>query len=306
LPKQHRYAAGSVLWDNRQVNFGALLTAMVTPFDASGRLDEAATGRLLAHLFETGSDGVVVCGTTGEAATLRDDEHLAVIELVVNVVRVHHPGKTVVAGVGSNDTRHAVHLTQAATALRPDGLLSVNPYYNRPSRAGLLAHYREVDKATDLPILLYNIPQRTGSDMPNELLAELAQLEHIVGVKQANKANLAKVDGLSIYAGNDEDLIDVLALGEPGGICTLSHILGPEFRRMIDQPHERAAIQESLADAYRDMGIAPLAVTNKAALNLIGVEVGGPRLPYVPLDADETNVIRAMLERHGLLQAATV
>jgi 4-hydroxy-tetrahydrodipicolinate synthase len=287
------------------VNFGALLTAMVTPFDADGRIDEAATVQLLAHLFETGSDGVVVCGTTGEAATLSDDEHLAMIALVVNDVRVNHPGKTVVAGVGSNDTRHAVHLTQAATALRPDGLLSVNPYYNRPSRAGVLAHYREVNQATDLPILLYNIPQRTGSDMPNEMLAELAQIEHIVGVKQANTANLAKIDGMSIYAGNDEDLIDVLALGEPGGICTLTHVFGREFRRAIDQPQQRAGFNDSLADAFRDMGIAPLAVSNKAALNLIGVEVGGPRLPYVSLDLDETNLIRAMLERHGLLQAAT-
>ncbi len=148
---------------------GSVITAMVTPFDAEGAVDEAATVRLLHHLYETGSDGVVVCGTTGEAATLDDAEHLGMIELVVGETRASFPGKTVIAGVGSNDTRHAVKLTQAATALRPDALLSVNPYYNRPSRKGIIAHYEAVDAATDLPILLYNIPQRTGSDMPYDL-----------------------------------------------------------------------------------------------------------------------------------------
>jgi 4-hydroxy-tetrahydrodipicolinate synthase len=283
---------------------GAILTAMVTPFDANGRLDESATARLLEHLFEHGSDGVVVCGTTGEAATLDDDEHLAMIELVVGEVRSCHPGRTVIAGVGSNDTRHAVALTERATALRPDALLSVNPYYNRPPRRGILRHYHEVDRATDLPIVLYNIPQRTGSDMPNDLLAELAQLEHVVAVKQANHANLAKVDGLAIYAGNDDMLADVLDLGEPGGILTSSHILGEEFRRMVDEPERRREIDAGLADVYRDMGIAPAACTNKAALNLLGIEVGAPRLPYVELDGDELSVIRAMLERRGLLQTA--
>ena len=285
-------------------DFGAILTAMVTPFDADGNVDETAAAKLLDHLYASGSDGVVVCGTTGEAATLADEEHLGFIAFVVEHTRREHPGKTVIAGVGSNDTRHALALTERATALEPDGLLSVNPYYNRPSRAGVIAHYREVARATDLPIVLYNIPQRTGSDMPNDLLAELAQLDHISAVKQANAANLAKIDGLSIYAGNDENLIDVLELGEPGGILTLSHILGAEFRRMVDEPEERQAIHESLAGAYSAMGIAPLAVTNKAALGMIGLDVGGPRLPYVPLDESETDVVRGLLEHHGLIRAA--
>ena len=147
------------------------------------------------------------------------------IELAVREARSSTRG-TIIAGVGSNDTRHAVRLTERATALGADALLSVNPYYNRPSRRGIVAHYREVVRATDLPILLYNIPQRTGSDMPNDLLAELAQLDHIVGVKQANPANLAKIDGMVIYAGNDDMLVDVLELGEPGGILTASHLFG--------------------------------------------------------------------------------
>jgi 4-hydroxy-tetrahydrodipicolinate synthase len=211
---------------------------------------------------------------------------------------------TIVAGVGSNDTRHAVELTERATELGADALLSVNPYYNRPSRRGIVRHYEEVDRATDRPILLYNIPQRTGFDMPNDLLEELAQLEHIVGVKQSNPANLAKIDGLQIYAGNDDMLADVLDLGEPGGVLVASHLFGEEMRRMVDEPERRREIDASLQDVYRDLGVAPLACSVKAALNLVGLEVGSPRLPYVELDEHETAVVREMLERHGLLQTA--
>jgi 4-hydroxy-tetrahydrodipicolinate synthase len=283
------------------LNLGAILTAMITPFDADGRVDEEAAVRLMQHLVEHGSDGLVICGTTGESSTLTDEEHLGMIRLAVEEMRGQC---TIVAGVGSNDTRHAVHLTERATEIGPDALLSVNPYYNRPSRRGIVRHYEEVDRATDLPILLYNIPQRTGSDLPNDLLAELAQLEHIAGVKQANPANLAKVDGLQIYAGNDDLLVDVLDLGEPGGICVASHLFGEEMHRMVDEPEQRRAIDESLHDAYRDLGIAPLACAVKGALNLLGLGVGAPRLPYVELDERETAVVRELLERHGLLQTS--
>jgi 4-hydroxy-tetrahydrodipicolinate synthase len=281
-------------------NLGAILTAMVTPFGADGRVDEEAAVRLMHHLVEHGSDGLVICGTTGEAATLDDEEHLGVIELAVSEMK----GRcTIVAGVGSNDTRHAVQLTERATALGPDALLSVNPYYNRPSRRGIIRHYEEVVRATDLPIVLYNIPQRTASDLPNDLLAELAQLDHIAAVKQANPDNLAKVDGLEIYAGNDDMLVDVLDLGEAGGVLTGSHLFGAEMHRMVDEPENRRAIDAGLHDVYRDFAIAPAACSIKAALNLIGMNVGGVRLPYVELDEAETETIRSMLERHGLLHA---
>ncbi len=280
-------------------NLGAILTAMVTPFDADGRVDEQAAVRLMHHLVEHGSDGLVVCGTTGEASTLDDDEHLGMIRLAVEEMR----GRcTIVAGVGSNDTRHAVRLTERATELGPDALLAVNPYYNRPSRRGIVRHYEEVVRATNLPILLYNIPQRTGSDMPNDLLAELAQLENIVGVKQANPANLAKIDGLQVYAGNDDLLAEVLDLGEPGGILVASHLFGEEMRRMVHEPERRQEIDQGLSDVYRDLAVAPLACSVKAALNLLGLRVGAPRLPYVELDERETAVVRGMLERHGLLR----
>jgi 4-hydroxy-tetrahydrodipicolinate synthase len=281
---------------------GAILTAIVTPFDADGAVDEQAFVNLMAHLYANGSDGFVVCGTTGEASTLSDDEHLGVIALAM----AERPeGATVVAGVGSNDTRHAVHLTAGACERGADGLLSVNPYYNRPNRRGIVAHYREVSRAADRPIVLYNIPQRTGSDLPNDLLAELAQLDHVEAVKQANDDNLAPVDGLSIYAVNDEVLARVLDMGEAGGILTASHIVGPEMRRMVDEPGERAAIHESLLPVFSAMAVAPAAVTNKAALNLLGHRVGRPRLPYVEADEHETATIRAMLEERGLLVGAT-
>jgi 4-hydroxy-tetrahydrodipicolinate synthase len=286
------------------VELGSVLTPMVSPFDARGRVDEEAAVRLMHHLLEHGSDGLVVCGTTGEASTLTDEEQLRMIELAVREMKPAHPDSTIIAGAGSNDTRHAVFLTERVSELGVDAILSVNPYYNRPSRRGIIRHYQEIDRATDRPILLYNIPQRTGSDMPNDLLAELAQLEHVVGVKQSNAESLAKIDGLQVYAGNDDIFADTLDLGEPGGILVSAHLVGEELHRMVDEPERRRAIDASLQDVYRDLAVAPLACSTKAALNMIGLEVGGPRLPYVELDERETGVIRTMLERHGLLQEA--
>jgi 4-hydroxy-tetrahydrodipicolinate synthase len=283
-------------------SLGAILTAIVTPFDADGRVDEQAFVDLMHHLAANGNDGFVVAGTTGEAATLDDEEHLALIGLAV----AEKPeGTTIIGGVGSNDTRHAVHLTERASALGVDALLSVNPYYNRPNRRGIVAHYREVAKAASRPILVYNIPQRTGSDMPNDLLAELAQLDHIEGVKQANNDSLAMIDGLTLYAGNDDILGRTLDLGGAGGILVASHIVGPQMRRMVDEPENRDAINDELLDVFDALGIGPAAMTTKTALNLLGREVGAPRLPLVESDAAETETIRQMLERQGLLEAAT-
>jgi len=279
---------------------GAILTAIVTPFGADGAVDEQAFVDLMHHLAAHGSDGFVVCGTTGEATTLDDDEHLRVIELAVDE---RPTGATIIGGVGSNDTRHAVKLTAAACALGVDALLSVNPYYNRPNRRGILAHYREVCAAADRPIVLYNIPSRTGSDMPNDLLAELAQLEHIEAVKQANNDNLAMIDGLQLYAGNDDILGRTLDLGGAGGILVASHVVGPQMRRMVDEPAQRAQIDADLHGVYTALGVGPAAMTTKAALNLLGHRAGIPRLPYVQADAQETAVIRAMLVDRGLLES---
>jgi 4-hydroxy-tetrahydrodipicolinate synthase len=282
---------------------GAIITAIVTPFDADLRVDEDAFVALMHHLAEHGSDGFVVCGTTGEAATLSDDEHLGLVELAV---RERPPGVSIIAGAGSNDTRHAVHLTERATALGADAILSVTPYYNRPNRRGLIRHYQEVSRATDRPIVLYNIPSRTALDVSNELLAELAQIERIDYVKQANDDSLAPVDGLSVYAGNDVTLARTLDMGGPGGILVASHVVGDEMRRMVDEPEHRHEIDAELRDVFRTLFLTPNPIGVKAALELLGHRVGGLRLPLVEADEGEREVIRGMLERHGLAAGGSV
>jgi 4-hydroxy-tetrahydrodipicolinate synthase len=280
---------------------GAILTAIVTPFDDDLNVDEQAFVDLMHHLAAHGSDGFVVCGTTGEASTLTDEEHLRVVELAVEQ---RPEGATIIAGTGSNDTRHAVHLTERATALGVDAVLSVTPYYNKPNRRGIKRHYEEVARATDKPIVLYNIPSRVVVDVPNDLLAELAQIEHVEYVKQANNDNLALIDGLGVYAGNDEILARTLAIGGCGGICVASHLVGEEMRRMVDEPDRRDEIDGSLRDVYAAMGVTTNPIPVKAALEMAGHRVGGLRLPMVEADDDERAQIRAILERHGLLASA--
>jgi 4-hydroxy-tetrahydrodipicolinate synthase len=280
---------------------GVVLTAMVTPFDAEGRVDEDAAVALMGHLLDHGSDGLVVCATTGEASTLSDEEQLGLIELAVREVGGR---ATVVAGAGSNDTRHAAHLTERATELGADAILSVTPYYNRPNRRGIVRHYEEVARATDRPVLLYNIPVRTGVNMPPDLLAELAQIDHIEGVKQANDDELAPIDGLDVYAGNDGIFARTLDMGGAGGVLVSSHIVGDEMRRMVDEPPRRAEIDASLRDVYETLFMTSSPTCTKAALNMLGVRVGGLRLPLVEADAAEGEAVRKMLERHGLLEVA--
>ncbi len=279
---------------------GAILTAIITPFDADGRVDEDAFVAVQQHCCATGSDGVVVAGTTGEAPTLSDEEHLRIIELAV---RNKPAGSTVIAGTGSNDTRHAVHLTARATELGVDGVLSVTPYYNRPTPRGIIAHFTEVAKATDVPIVLYNIPTRTGTDMPNELLAQLAQIDGVSAVKQANNANLAPVDGLKLYAGNDEIVARTLDMGGVGGICVATHLLGPLFRALVDEPERRADVQREL-EGYLPALNRANPVSIKAAIEMAGLAPGHLRLPLVEADESERADIRATLERSGVLEAA--
>jgi 4-hydroxy-tetrahydrodipicolinate synthase len=250
------------------------------------------------HLAAHGSDGFVVCGTTGEAATLTDEEHLGVIGLAV---RERPAGTTIVGGTGSNDTRHAIHLTKVATELGVDATLSVTPYYVKPSPRGILRHYEEVARATDKPVLLYNIPGRTAVNMGPELLARLAQVEHIDGIKQSNDAELRQIDGLELYTGNDESFARTLDLGGTGGISVASHIVGDEMRRMIDEPEHRAEIDASLRDVYSTLFLTASPTCTKAALSMLGHRVGGLRLPLIEADEHELAEVRTMLVRHGLL-----
>jgi 4-hydroxy-tetrahydrodipicolinate synthase len=284
----------------RVPGLGVLITAIVTPFDEEGNVDEEAYVRVLHHVCEHGSDGVVVCGSTGEAATLTDEEHLRLVELTV---QERPPGKTVIAGTGSNDTRHAVALTAGATERGVDAVLSVTPYYNRPDPRGLKAHYGEVAKATDKPILLYNIPSRTGLDIANDLLAELGQIDGIAGVKQANDDALGPIDGLEIYAGNDTTFARTLDFGGAGGILVASNVVGDEMRRLVDEPDRRAEIDASLQDVYAAVGWHN-PVTIKRAVELAGLCSGRVRLPLAEADEEHTEIVRAALDAHGVLEAA--
>jgi 4-hydroxy-tetrahydrodipicolinate synthase len=280
---------------------GPILTAIVTPFDERGAVNDEAFVALMRNLAENGSDGFVVAGTTGEASTLTDEEQLGLIELAISE---RPAGRSIVAGTGTNDTRQAVFLTERATELGADAMLSVTPYYNRPSRLGLKRHYEAVAAATDKPTILYNIPARTGTNMPPDLLAELAQIPGISAVKQANAAELQPIDGLDVYAGDDGTFARTLDMGGAGGILVASHIVGNEMRRMVDEPDRRAEIDASLRDVYEALFITSNPTCTKAALNLLGHEVGGLRLPLVEATAEETAAVRAMLERHGLLAGA--
>lgn len=280
-------------------SLGSIITAIITPFDQQGKVDEAGFVELLAFLAANGSDGFVICGTTGEAATLSTDEHLGLIELAV----ANRPdGTTIIAGAGSNDTRHAVEMTECSTELGADAILSVTPYYNRPNRRGIVAHYEEVVKATDKPIILYNIPSRTGTNLPNEFLAELAQLERIDFVKQANPDDVAQVDGLGLYAGNDDMLAEVLDLDGLGGILVASHVVGPQMRQMVEQPKQRAEIDASLTEVYEALGVTTNPIPVKAALSLLGLPSGPLRLPLVEASPEELAVVATALTNLGLLE----
>ena len=280
---------------------GTILTAIVTPFDRTGAVNEGSFVALMRHLAQNGSDGFVVAGTTGEASTLTEEEQLGLIELAVSE---RPAGKSIIAGTGTNDTAQAVKLTERATELGADAMLSVTPYYNRPSRLGLRRHYEAVAAATDKPVILYNIPGRTATNMPPDLLAELAQIDGISAVKQANADELMRIDGLDVYAGDDATFARTLDMGGAGGILVASHVVGNEMHRMVDEPDRRAEIDASLQDVYRTLFLTSNPTCTKAALNMLGYDVGGLRLPLVEATDEEQAQIRSMLQHHGLLAGA--
>jgi 4-hydroxy-tetrahydrodipicolinate synthase len=197
-------------------------------------------------------------------------------------------------------------MTERATELGADAILSVTPYYNKPNRRGILRHFAEVARAAEgTPVLVYNIPSRTAVNMGPDLLAELAQIDGIVGVKQANSAELQPIDGMAVLAGNDDIYAACLDMGGAGGICVASHIVGPEMRRMYDEPARRAELDAELRDVYETLFITASPTPVKAALNLLGHDVGPLRLPMVEADEAETAAVRTMLERHGLLSTVS-
>jgi 4-hydroxy-tetrahydrodipicolinate synthase len=287
------------------MQIGGVITAMVTPFSDDGAVDEAGARRLAAHLVENGSHGLVVSGTTGESPTLDDSEKLALLRAVQDEVGDR---ATVICGTGSNDTRHSIELTKAAADAGADAALVVTPYYNKPNRAGVLAHVEAIAGAVDLPILLYNIPSRCVINLPPDLLAELALIDNVVGVKQANNEELEAIDGMDVLAGNDEIFLRCLEIGGTGGILVASHIVGPRMREMYDAfeagDTDRAhGVEDSLRDVFEALTVTANPIPVKAALAMIGLIGPTLRLPMVEADEEQAAAVREMLERHDLLTA---
>jgi 4-hydroxy-tetrahydrodipicolinate synthase len=290
---------------------GEVLTASVTPFDADGAVNVPKFRELAAFLVENGSDGLVVTGTTGESPTLTDDERF---ELYAAAVETVGERATVVAGTGTYDTRHSVHLTEKAHELGVDGFLVVTPYYNKPPPRGIVEHVKAIAAVTDKPIVYYSIPARVVTLVSVETLAELAEIPNVVAVKQAwddleDARRIVGETGLQLYAGDDNLVLPFLEVGALGGVCVHTHIVGRQVKEQITQfkrgdPEAARRIDEELAPAYDvlKVGVNPMGI--KAALNLLGHDVGGHRLPLVNVTEEEREQVRSCLERLGALQAA--
>jgi len=289
---------------------GNVLTAIVTPFGEDGSVDFDAFQRLARHLVDHGSDGLVVAGTTGESPTLEDGERLDLFRAAVEAVG---EDAVVVAGTGTYSTAHSVHLTEAANEIGVDGFLVVTPYYNKPPQRGIVAHFETIARATDRPIVVYNIPARVVVNIEPDTMTRLAEIENVRAVKQAN-ADLDQARhivgiGLDLYAGDDNLIAPFLELGGIGGVCVHTHVVGPQVadqvRAGLGGDFERAReLDRELQPAYELLAAAPNPIAIKAALNLLGHEVGGHRLPLVDPTEDELAAVRSSLERLGLLVRA--
>jgi 4-hydroxy-tetrahydrodipicolinate synthase len=289
---------------------GNVLTAMVTPFHEDGSVDFASFQRLARHLVENGSDGVVVSGTTGESPNLTDDERLDLFRAAIEAVG---DDATVVAGTGTYSTAHSVHLTEQAHELGADAFLVVTPYYNKPPQRGIVAHFEEIARASDKPLVVYNIPARVVVNIEPETISRLAEIPTVRAVKQAND-DLAEakhiVDiGLDLYAGDDNLIQPFLELGGIGGVCVHTHVVGPQVAAQVKAflagDAERAReIDRELDPVYELLKVQSNPIPIKAALNLLGHAVGGHRLPIPPPTEDEIAAVRGCLERLGLLVAA--
>jgi 4-hydroxy-tetrahydrodipicolinate synthase len=288
---------------------GQVLTAVATPFSEDGSINFDAFRRLCAHLYENGSDGLVVAGTTGEAPTLTDAERIDLFAAAVEVAREH--GGTVIAGTGTYSTAHSVHLTRDAHGVGVDGFLVVTPYYNKPPPRGVVAHFEAIAAVTDKPIVVYNIPSRVVVNLEPETLTDLAEIPNVQYVKQATEdieqaKRIVSESGLILLAGNDDLLMPFLEVGGKGGIFVFTHLVGPRVKELIARfeqgDHEGArATEAELAPVIEALAVTTNPIPLKAALNMLGHEVGGLRLPLVEATEAEKAVVRAALEGAGVL-----
>lgn len=277
---------------------------MATPFDDGGNVDEAAARKLANYLIEHGSHGVVVAGSTGEAATLDDAEHIALLAAIVDEIGT---AATVICGTGTNDTRHSVELTRAAAEAGADAALIVTPYYNKPTFPGILGHFEAIAGAVpELPLIAYNIPSRVVIDVSPAELAELAKIESVVAVKQAQNQELQQIEGLALLAGNDDGFLPTLELEGAGGILVASHLVGPQMREMWDAAQagnlaRAREIDSGLRPLYEALGITTNPIPVKAALRMTGLIPSGKlRLPLVEADAGQREVVREALDAVGV------
>ncbi len=283
---------------------GEVLTAIVTPFRPDGSIDFHRFAALAQHLVENGSDGIVVAGTTGEAPTLSEDERIELFRVAVGAVGDR---ATVVAGTGTYSTAESIHLTRRAHDVGVDGILVVTPYYNKPPQRGIVAHFAAIAEVTDLPIVVYNIPSRSVVNIEPETIVELARIPTVKAVKQANPdlhqaRSIVEHAGLDLYAGDDNLIFPFLEVGGIGGVCVHTHVCGPQVKEMIrlyrQGDHvEARRLNEATEPAYELLRVVSNPIAIKAALNMLGHEVGGLRLPLVEATEEERNQIRDCLER---------
>lgn len=285
------------------MNFGQVITAMVTPFDGNGEIDFPAVKNLVNYLLENGTDALIVSGTTGESPTLSTEEKLELFKFVVETVASRVP---VIAGTGSNNTRESISLTKQAEEIGVDGLLLVTPYYNKPSQEGLYQHFKAIAESTTLPIMLYNVPSRTAVNLTADTVVRLAQIPNIVAIKDAG-GNLDAMsdiisrvpDTFTLYSGDDALTLPVLAIGGAGVVSVASHMIGNEMQEMITlfktgRVVEAGALHRKLLPLMKGLFTAPNPTPVKAALNLKGIPVGGVRLPLVPLSAEEEIALKQL------------
>jgi 4-hydroxy-tetrahydrodipicolinate synthase len=286
---------------------GEILTAIVTPFKADGSVDLQAFRALASHLVENGSDGLVVTGTTGESPTLSDGERFALYEAAVDEVGDR---ATVIAGTGTYATEHSVHLTARAHEIGVHGFLIVTPYYNKPPVRGIVAHFEEIAAVSDRPVMVYNIPGRVVLNLETDTIAQLAEIPNVRAVKQANpdldQARRIVELGLDLYAGDDDLIRPFLELGGLGGVCVHTHVVGPQVKAMVQRFRAgdiegARSLEQELLPSIDLLRVAPNPIAIKCALNLLGHEVGGLRLPLVAATDDEREAVRGCLERLGLL-----
>jgi 4-hydroxy-tetrahydrodipicolinate synthase len=289
---------------------GEVLTAIVTPFRADGSIDFDRFRELAEHLVEHGSDGLVVCGTTGESPTLRDEEKFELWETAVETLGGR---ATVVAGTGTYDTAHSIHLSERATEIGVDALLVVTPYYSKPPQRGIVEHFKAIAASSDRPIIAYNIPGRVVVNIEPATIEQLAEIPTVRAVKQAyhdlDEAAQIPGFGLELYAGDDYLIHPFLELGGLGGICVHTHVVGPQVKELVRAFHDgdkaRAKeLDEQLAPAYELLKVQTNPIAIKAALRMSGHDVGGLRLPLVEANEPELEQVRSCLERLGVLVPA--